>query len=71
MPRAKPFKKDRQKYKLFQNSQRCGICREPITIKELYSHAVNLDHIIRKRDGGSNHISNVRITHSACNLQRD
>jgi 5-methylcytosine-specific restriction endonuclease McrA len=41
----------------------CGICRAPIVATD----AIQVDHIIRLRDGGSHALSNLRPVHARCN----
>ena len=42
----------------------CGICGRPLDYDE------TIDHIIEQADGGTDHISNLRVTHGRCNNAR-
>jgi 5-methylcytosine-specific restriction endonuclease McrA len=57
--------REKKKQKLFDKSNVCGICGEPVGYKE-----ANLDHIVPKSKGGSNQITNLRISHFHCNSRR-
>ncbi|WP_048440273.1 HNH endonuclease [Caenimonas sp. SL110] len=43
----------------------CWICREPVLLED-----ATLEHILPLVDGGSSHIENLAISHSACNHAR-
>jgi 5-methylcytosine-specific restriction endonuclease McrA len=44
----------------------CGICLGPLGTGPLEA-----DHIRRRRDGGSDDVSNLRVVHAGCNLTRE
>lgn len=50
----------------------CALCGDPIPLKSKTTNkgSISLDHIIRKRDGGSDDESNIQPTHSKCNWKR-
>lgn len=43
----------------------CGICGLPVAFAEMH-----VDHIRPRIEGGSDHVSNFRISHPRCNLRR-
>ncbi len=43
----------------------CRICWEPVSRKRL-----TLEHIVPRSHGGSNSLSNLRLTHDTCNRER-
>lgn len=43
----------------------CWICREPVSLED-----ATLEHIVALVDGGSSHIENLAVSHSACNHAR-
>lgn len=62
----KPAKKKR----LFAESQVCGICGEPISIVDLYTPRITLDHITPRYHGGTNEIANLQLAHRKCDLEK-
>lgn len=48
----------------------CGICKKPVTKKQLLSGLANRDHIIPVANGGSNRQENLRLAHYSCNIRR-
>lgn len=64
--------KDREKlkYKLYQDSDRCGICHEQIFIKDLYSYLITIDHIKPRYYGGTDDYSNLQLAHKECNKRK-
>lgn len=44
---------------------RCGICDQPVAFVDMH-----IDHVRPRIEGGNDHVSNVRISHPACNLRR-
>lgn len=44
------------------NALKCSICGGL-----MHTNSISMDHIVRKRDGGDNSITNVQITHPYCN----
>ena len=65
--------------KLVQEQIYCQICHYPLvkqfkkgTPRKLKNFTrTSLDHIVEKRNGGSDDISNLRLTHAFCNNARD
>ena len=45
---------------------RCFVCGQPVS-KDNWS----LEHVVPRRLGGTNHISNLAISHHECNVRRD
>jgi hypothetical protein len=43
----------------------CGICGKPVAFG-----AMHIDHVIPRIDGGTDHVSNFRISHGPCNIRR-
>jgi hypothetical protein len=48
----------------------CGICKKPVTKRQLTKGLANRDHIIPASDGGSNRSDNLRLAHYECNIRR-
>lgn len=62
--------KETRRKLLFNINPNCGICGAPITIRELYSSIINIDHIIPRYHGGTNKLSNLQLTHKKCNREK-
>lgn len=43
----------------------CAICLQPV-----HPDDVHIDHVVTKRDGGTDDPDNLRVTHARCNLTR-
>lgn len=44
----------------------CYVCKRPVSVE-----TASLEHVIRKRDGGSDSTENLAISHEWCNRNRD
>lgn len=44
---------------------RCGICGQPVALEDMH-----VDHIRPRIEGGNDAVSNLRVSHPACNLRR-
>lgn len=62
--RNKNLKNKKQRLFLKQNGQ-CKYCEQPFALHEL-----TIDHVLRRRDGGSNKIDNLVLACSPCNQRR-
>ena len=51
---------------LWEKSQKCGICGKRINSKK----EATFDHIRPTAWGGSDHISNLQLTHTKCNCEK-
>lgn len=49
----------------------CQLCLEPIDPRDSGIHRASVDHIVRKRHGGTRDMSNLRIAHQSCNSFRE
>lgn len=63
-------KREKLKYRLYQDKTYCGICKELITIKQLYTHEITIDHIKPRYYGGTDDYSNLQLAHHTCNKQK-
>lgn len=52
---------------LRRDGGRCGICGRPLP---LHPRGVHIDHIKPWSHGGSDHVSNLQLTHARCNLSK-
>lgn len=48
----------------------CGICGKHVTRRQLLRGLANRDHIVPASLGGTNHRTNLRLAHYACNIRR-
>jgi 5-methylcytosine-specific restriction endonuclease McrA len=48
----------------------CGICGKRVTRRQLLRGLANRDHIVPASLGGTNHRTNLRLSHSSCNVRR-
>jgi 5-methylcytosine-specific restriction endonuclease McrA len=48
----------------------CGICGKRVTRRQLLAGLANRDHIVPASLGGTNHRTNLRLAHYACNIRR-
>ena len=50
----------------------CAVCGERIdpALRRPHPDALHVDHVVRRADGGSDHVDNLRATHARCNLGR-
>lgn len=55
-----------RRWQLWANHKKCALCGEII---ERYLDS-SVDHIMPRSKGGSDHISNVQITHMWCNSEK-
>lgn len=44
----------------------CGVCGQPVVFEQMH-----LDHVTPRSEGGTDHVSNYRISHGACNLREN
>jgi hypothetical protein len=65
LSRLNSVKRRKKKLAVFNRDRGiCQICKYPVTFEECA-----LDHHpIKRRDGGSNNINNLRLTHEFCNM---
>jgi hypothetical protein len=49
----------------------CQLCGGPVDPKATRGGRASRDHIVRKRDGGTREMSNLRLTHQRCNGHRE
>lgn len=53
----------------------CWICNEvvpaPGTTRQTDPMRATRDHVIRRREGGTNRLSNLRLAHAKCNTERN
>lgn len=54
----------------------CTICKNELHILEdvehfFYANKLSFDHIVPRRLGGEDIISNLQLAHSACNIKKD
>jgi len=73
-PWASPKDKRRLKRALVRrDGTTCWICHGNInmSLEPGEAQAATIDHVIRRRDGGSNRLENLRLAHNSCNGARD
>jgi 5-methylcytosine-specific restriction endonuclease McrA len=68
--------KDKQRIKralVRRDGRRCWICGGDINMNLIApdGRAASIDHKVRRRDGGSNRLENLRLAHIWCNVVRD
>lgn len=49
----------------------CQLCLEPVTPSGPVMHRASVDHIVRRRDGGTRDMANLRLAHQSCNSFRE
>jgi 5-methylcytosine-specific restriction endonuclease McrA len=56
-----------------RDGRRCWICGGDINMDLMApdGKAASIDHKVRRRDGGSNRLENLRLAHAWCNEVRD
>lgn len=49
----------------------CWLCGKPVDKDGPFRHRPSVDHVVPRRDGGTNSYANLKLAHQSCNEYRD